>query len=100
MSEWIPILVLLGLLVVFDVLVRIREGLRGRQSRKLAEMMSSEFSDFDFQTEKEDIESILDQYGFGRCPRCGGRLIVRQGRFGRFLGCRGYPRCSYARSIE
>ncbi len=31
----------------------------------------------------------------GRCPRCGGKLIERQGKFGRFYGCSNYPKCRY-----
>ena len=31
----------------------------------------------------------------GRCPRCGGRLIEREGGYGRFLGCSNYPKCKY-----
>lgn len=30
-----------------------------------------------------------------RCPRCGGFLIRRKGRFGQFWGCSNYPICSY-----
>ncbi len=29
------------------------------------------------------------------CPRCGGRIVPRQGRFGTFYGCSNYPRCRY-----
>ncbi|MCE9585615.1 restriction endonuclease [Candidatus Nomurabacteria bacterium] len=29
------------------------------------------------------------------CPKCGGRLVERSGKFGRFLGCCNYPKCSY-----
>ena len=31
------------------------------------------------------------------CPRCPGRLIRRNGRFGPFYGCSNYPRCRYTR---
>lgn len=31
----------------------------------------------------------------GRCPRCGGRLVLRSGQFGSFYGCSNYPRCRY-----
>lgn len=33
-------------------------------------------------------------------PGCGGRLVQRQGRFGRFLGCTNYPRCRYTEDLE
>ena len=31
----------------------------------------------------------------GKCPRCGGNLVQRDGRYGRFYGCSNYPRCKY-----
>lgn len=34
------------------------------------------------------------------CPRCGGKLVVRNGRYGKFNGCTNYPKCRYARQIE
>jgi len=27
------------------------------------------------------------------CPNCGKRMLIREGRFGEFLGCAGYPDC-------
>jgi DNA topoisomerase-1 len=29
------------------------------------------------------------------CPQCGEPLVIRQGRYGKFIGCSGYPRCRY-----
>ena len=31
----------------------------------------------------------------GHCPRCGGILMLRTGRYGKFYGCSNYPRCKY-----
>lgn len=31
----------------------------------------------------------------GKCPRCGGNLVLRKGRYGRFYGCSNYPNCNY-----
>lgn len=31
----------------------------------------------------------------GKCPRCGGKLVLRQGKYGAFYGCFNYPRCTY-----
>ncbi len=36
--------------------------------------------------EKEDV---------GTCPKCGKPLVVKSGRFGRFIACTGYPECDY-----
>lgn len=32
------------------------------------------------------------------CPRCGGLLVERNGKFGKFLGCKNYPKCKYTQS--
>lgn len=31
----------------------------------------------------------------GICPKCGGNLVLRYGRYGRFYGCSNYPSCKY-----
>jgi DNA topoisomerase I len=36
----------------------------------------------------------------GPCPECSRDLAVRWNRFGRFLGCTGYPECRYTHSID
>lgn len=30
-----------------------------------------------------------------RCPKCGGNLIERRGKYGNFLGCSNYPNCRF-----
>ncbi len=36
----------------------------------------------------------------GRCPRCGGKLLLHVGRFGPFYGCANFPGCRYIRNIH
>jgi len=33
------------------------------------------------------------------CPKCGKEMIIRHGRFGKFLGCAGYPECRHIQSL-
>ena len=33
------------------------------------------------------------------CPNCGRKLVIKSGRFGRFLACPGYPDCSFTMPI-
>lgn len=33
------------------------------------------------------------------CPQCGRDLVRKQGRFGEFIACAGYPECTYTRPI-
>lgn len=35
-----------------------------------------------------------------KCPKCEGKLSIRLGRNGRFIGCENYPECTYTRSLE
>jgi len=32
------------------------------------------------------------------CPRCNNRLVLRNGKWGRFWGCEGYPKCKYTQN--
>lgn len=36
----------------------------------------------------------------GRCPRCGGELVVRKSDRGEFAGCANYPKCRFTCSID
>ena len=36
----------------------------------------------------------------GRCPRCGGRLKLRKGRYGAFYGCSNYPKCRFTSDVK
>lgn len=49
---------------------------------------------------KDRYKDELEKERF-TCPRCGGRLLVREGRFGKFLGCSNYKitGCRYTKNI-
>ncbi|MBR2990581.1 MAG: type I DNA topoisomerase [Solobacterium sp.] len=34
------------------------------------------------------------------CPDCGGELVYRKGKYGKFISCSNYPKCKYTRNIE
>jgi DNA topoisomerase-1 len=34
------------------------------------------------------------------CPQCGQPLVVKTGRFGKFIACSGYPECKYTKSFQ
>jgi DNA topoisomerase-1 len=46
---------------------------------------------------EESIEKVdLGPLEIGRdCPECGQPLIIRWGRYGKFIGCKGFPKCRY-----
>ena len=35
-----------------------------------------------------------------KCPRCGRPLVIKEGRFGRFKACSGYPECTHKESMR
>lgn len=42
-------------------------------------------------------ENIVNK-GDNRCPKCGGQLIKKSGKYGKFIGCSNYPNCKYTRN--
>ncbi|MDP8956217.1 MAG: type I DNA topoisomerase, partial [Actinomycetota bacterium] len=71
------------------------------------EVLDKFYSDFKPRVEKgaKDIqppEEELDEL----CPKCQeegrgeSKLVVKLGRFGRFIGCRNYPECTYTREMS
>lgn len=34
------------------------------------------------------------------CPKCGGELLMKQGKKGLFLGCANYPHCDYLKPLQ
>jgi len=36
----------------------------------------------------------------GKCPKCGAALVIKDGRFGRFKACSGYPGCRFRESLD
>jgi DNA topoisomerase-1 len=34
------------------------------------------------------------------CDVCGRKMVIKEGRFGRFLGCSGYPECTHTKPLD
>jgi len=45
---------------------------------------------------KKNIESGATANAPQVCPKCGGQLVERNGKFGIFYGCSNYPKCRYS----
>lgn len=48
------------------------------------------------EVKKESFQEKLDR----NCPECGGDLIVKFGRFGKFIACSNYPNCRFTEKTE
>jgi len=35
-----------------------------------------------------------------KCPNCGGELVLKRGKFGKFYGCSNFPTCKYTKKLE
>jgi DNA topoisomerase I len=74
----------------------------GRQS--WIEFLHGFYGDFKLSMDKAEAEMNRVQKPVEEmdelCPECGQRnLIIRTGRFGRFISCSGFPECRYRRSF-
>ncbi len=48
----------------------------------------------------ENMEKIEPEKIGEICPDCGNELVIRIGRFGKFISCGNFPECKYTRKIE
>ncbi len=59
------------------------------------------YGDFESNLQKAEKElegvrlKVPDEETEEICPECGRKLVIKSGRFGRFLACPGYPDCSF-----
>lgn len=63
-------------------LIELIDGYKLLQYIKMAKMDNDEYF-------KKEIEV---------CPKCGGSLIERSGKYGKFFGCSNYPKCNFTKN--
>ncbi|MFH1383181.1 MAG: type I DNA topoisomerase [Chloroflexota bacterium] len=53
-------------------------------------------------TDAQSMERVklADQPAGEVCPKCGKPLVIKSGRFGKFLACTGYPDCKFTKSFQ
>jgi len=65
--------------------------------------------EFYFGNEKYSFEKLLKEAKLAllykdkivkSCPKCNSYLIIRKGKFGKFLGCLNYPKCKYTEKYD
>ncbi len=50
------------------------------------------------QVEMKDVKRSVERTN-EKCPNCGEELLIRWGRYGKFVACSGYPSCNYTRPL-
>ncbi len=48
----------------------------------------------------ENIHKMQEDLRRGICPRCGSKLLLRNGKNGMFYGCSSYPKCKFTKRID
>ena len=43
----------------------------------------------------KNIKKTQEELQQGICPRCGGKLVERDGKYGKFFGCSNFPNCKF-----
>ena len=69
----------------------------GYYRRRLLEVIST--SESDREKHLENVYRTKERRDMavasGKCPKCGGKLVLRSGQYGEFYGCSNYPKCKY-----
>lgn len=72
-----------------DVIRALKSANRSDRAAKAAHIQSVRAS-------RKESDSRARQ---GVCPRCGGVLVRREGKYGAFLGCSGFPACRFTKKL-
>ena len=48
----------------------------------------------------ENAKAAAEAVEGRECPKCGGALVYKQGRYGKFIGCAAYPKCKHIEPLE
>ncbi len=60
---------------------------------KILEEFKEKEKDIGKSLSKASLESMKKASYVGKCPKCGGELHIRKGKFGKFIACNNYPKC-------
>lgn len=69
------------------------------------DILRSFYGEFSAELKKaeEDLEGqhlkVPDEVSEEKCDVCGRNMVVKSGRFGRFLACPGYPECTFTKPL-
>lgn len=65
-------------------------------------LLESFYKDFEPEVENafDKMEKKEDEQTGEACPNCGKPMVIKNGRFGKFEACSGYPECKYIKPKE
>ena len=92
-------------IVDIDFTARMEENLDevARDHRNWVDVIQDFYKPFEqtLETAQERIEKVeLVETTGETCPKCGKTMVVKVGRFGKFLACSGYPECKTTKPFQ
>ncbi len=54
----------------------------------------------DLNAEKKEAPEAAPVLEGRSCPKCGSALVIKEGRYGKFIGCSAYPKCAHIEPLE
>ncbi|MFA5113164.1 MAG: type I DNA topoisomerase [Candidatus Margulisiibacteriota bacterium] len=67
----------------------------GNALKEFYEPFKAALAEADVKMEKVKTEIMTDE----NCPTCGNKLVIREGRFGKFIACSTYPKCKFTKNL-
>jgi len=52
------------------------------------------------ESDSRKLRDTIEEETGEACPECGKPLVIRWGRYGKFLACKGYPDCKFTKPVE
>ncbi len=72
--------------------------------RKWQPLIREFYEDFEENLRKKEKEvkkeDIMEQKTDEKCEKCGAEMVIKTGRYGKFLACKGYPECKNTKQLE
>ncbi len=65
-----------------------------------ANLVGTEIGDKHTESVRETVAKKEEALRQGKCPKCGGNLVLRNGKYGAFYGCSNYPKCKYTNNMR
>jgi DNA topoisomerase-1 len=92
--------------VDYDFTAKMEEDLDkiAQGKRKWQEVIDDFYQPFSQNLAKKEKlvkKQIIKIEGEGEpCPKCGKKMVIKSGKFGKFLACSGYPDCQHTQNIQ
>jgi DNA topoisomerase-1 len=48
----------------------------------------------------QPVETAEDEISDKKCDKCGKPMVIKQGKYGKFIACSGYPDCNHTQSLQ